>query len=178
MVRTTVGCIKHLRSMYRNRFGHVDAGHRCIEIDLDMSMRGIDVSKSIWTCRCGASMYRNRFGHVEVGYRCIEIDLDMSKWVIDVSKSIWTCRSGASMHRNRFGHVEVGYRCIEIDLDMSKRPIDVSKPGILLLDSSEKYFSTANAFFFYNSSRSHLSEISFFLAGFFNSNDLYGMTRN
>src|SRR5579883_1925096 len=59
-------------SMYRNRFGHVEVGHRCVEIDLDMSKWGIDVSKSVWTCRSGASMYRNRFGCIEAGYRCVE----------------------------------------------------------------------------------------------------------
>jgi hypothetical protein len=99
-------------SKHQSRVGYVDMRHRSIQIDLDMSICGIEASKSIWTCRCATSKHRNRFGHVDVRHRSIEIDLgyvdvrhrsiqidlDMSMCGIEASKSIWICRYSLSMY--------------------------------------------------------------------------------
>ena len=77
----------------------LDAPHRHLKIDFDVSMPHIDVSKSISTSRCPTSTSQNPFRRLDAPHRRLKIHFDASMPHIDVSKSISTSRCPTSTYQ-------------------------------------------------------------------------------
>src|SRR5579871_927595 len=76
-----------------NRFRHVDAPLRHVQIDFDTSMPHFDMSKSISIHRCPTSTCPNRFRYIDAPLRHVQIDFDTSSEGVKVKRHL-VCKVG------------------------------------------------------------------------------------